>query len=127
MMPMAQGLKGLRCIARERCGGGETLPPSPPPGGPPHKKQAHGAALVDLSPSRRTPVPADTEERMLRWQQLGYILRLQRWWRRRLSVRAVRERIAERKLAFEREFEASNARIIQKWWRSSSAIRIVSK
>ena len=59
------------------------------------------------------------EERRLRlqqWQQLRYILRLQRAFRIRLSKKCTGERNVMRRMDMQREYEDSNAGIIQRAW-----------
>ena len=64
------GIRGLRTIAKDRGVG------SPIPGSPLGSPVSAKSSVVAASPR------PEENLRMLRWHQLRYALRIQRWWRR---------------------------------------------
>mmetsp|Transcript_49738 Transcript_49738/g.88936 ORF Transcript_49738/g.88936 Transcript_49738/m.88936 type:complete len:251 (-) Transcript_49738:280-1032(-) len=65
----------------------------------------------------------ERQMRLLQWQQLRYILRLQRAFRIYLSSRKTGRRTEQRKWDMQRAYEEDNAGIIQRAWRGCMARR----
>ena len=108
------GIRGLRALAAKSAQPTAAAPPAP------------STTFADAV----APAPGDgfsAEERLWWWRQLGRVLRIQRWWRRRSATRRVRLAIGEQRAAWADDYRDECAATVQRAWAAFCAKRLAKK